>query len=131
MFPRTAYEMTEADLEELLAACKPVIAMMIGGRWPSSPQENANRAWERLGEKMGFDPMTVRPVDGKGNRFFTAVPCETETQRAERATREAEDNRQKEIQRLTNEIAEREARLATLTGDEVAARERAAELRRG
>lgn len=72
MSPTADYEMTEEDLKEILDACKPVVYMIIAGREPSSPQENANRAWERLGKKMGFDFMTVQPSD-KGPRFFTAI----------------------------------------------------------
>jgi hypothetical protein len=41
-----------------------------------TPQENANKAWQRLGEKMGFDYMTVQPIPGKGQRHFTAVEGE-------------------------------------------------------
>ena len=69
------YEMSQKDLDELLDACKPVPYMIIGGVAPRSPQENANAAWKKLGEKMGFDHMTVRPSN-KGKRFFTAVPKE-------------------------------------------------------
>jgi predicted TIM-barrel fold metal-dependent hydrolase len=69
---RKEFEMTEEDLNALLEACKPVPYMVIGGYVPRSPQENANDAWERLGKKMGFDHMTVRPISGKGDRFFTA-----------------------------------------------------------
>ena len=49
--------------------------MIIGGRAPISRQENANNAWKRLGNKIGFDHMAVRP-NGKGDRFFTAIPKE-------------------------------------------------------
>lgn len=114
MYPRTNYEMTEEDLEEILNACKPVPVMMIGGHVPASQQENANRAWERLGKKMGFDYMTVRPIQGKGNRFFSAVPTENETQREERLKREAEEKRLLEIKRLEREIAELQAQMALL-----------------
>ncbi len=113
MYPRTEYEMTEGDLKELMEACKPVVAMMIGGHGPSSPQENANRAWQRLGEKMGFDHMTVRPT-GRGNRFFTAIPSETEAARTERVAREAEEKKQADIKRLSNEIADRQTQLDAL-----------------
>ncbi len=78
MLPHTEYEMTEADMEALLDAGKSTPVMMIGGTTGSSPQENANRAWAALGDKMGFDSMTVRPTSGKGHRFFTAVPNETQ-----------------------------------------------------
>ena len=46
--------------------------MIIGNVLPASPQENANRAWENLGSKMGFKGMTVQPVKGKGVAYFTA-----------------------------------------------------------
>jgi len=75
MAKRTAYEMTQENLDVLLDASKPVRYMIVGGRPPSSPQENANRAWASLGEKMGFDSTTVRPSN-KGNRYFTAIPKE-------------------------------------------------------
>ena len=71
---RTSYEMTEADLAKILDACKPVPMVMLQCGEPSSPQENANRAWAELGKRMGFDPMTVEPT-GRGDRFFTAEPA--------------------------------------------------------
>jgi hypothetical protein len=80
----------------------------------NSPQENANRAWEALGRKMGFDYSTVQPIPGKGQLFFSAVPSETEEARKERLQREAEEKRQHEIERLTTEIAELEKQLAEL-----------------
>lgn len=106
MYPRTNYEMTEADLQEILDACKPVVAMMIGGTLPSSPQENANNAWRKLGEKMGFDHMTVQPIAGKGNRFFSAVPTEPEDVRAARLESEAEEKRLAEIERLEAKVVQ-------------------------
>uniref|UniRef100_A0A6M3XX36 Uncharacterized protein n=1 Tax=viral metagenome TaxID=1070528 RepID=A0A6M3XX36_9ZZZZ len=84
MYPRTEYEMTEDDLNELVKACKPTPCMLIGGYAPATPQENAIRVWKNLGEKMGFDHMTAWPVYGKESRFFTAIPSETEQQREER-----------------------------------------------
>jgi len=70
---RTNYEMSKEDLQTLLDACRsvPMIALQCGGA-PSSPQENANRAWAELGRKFHFDPMTVEP-NRKGDRFFSAV----------------------------------------------------------
>lgn len=70
------YEMTEEELQELNTASKPTPAMwtsngtLIGG----TPQANANRFWARLASKYGFEPMSPRPIDGKGPRFFTANP---------------------------------------------------------
>lgn len=113
MNPRVDYEMTEKNLEEILEACKPVPCMLIGDYAPPSPQENANSAWANLGEKMGFDSETVRPSN-KGQRFFKAVPSETETQRQEREHREKEEKRQKEIKELQEDIAKKQNRLDEL-----------------
>ena len=68
---RKEFEMTEADLEKILDASKPTRYMIIGTSMPRSPQENANDAWQELGNRMGFDFMTVVPTN-KGDRFFTA-----------------------------------------------------------
>jgi hypothetical protein len=68
---RREFEMTKADLDELLEAMKPVPLIMLQCGTPPSQQERANDAWRRLGERMGFQHMTVRPV-GKGDRFFSA-----------------------------------------------------------
>lgn len=64
--------MTEAQYEELLAQMKPVPYMIIGGQAPRSQQENANLAWEKLGDILGFKHMTVRP--GNSKLSFTAEP---------------------------------------------------------
>lgn len=69
---RQHFVMTDDDLEELMDACKPVPLIMLQCGMPSSPQENANDAWARLGEKLKFDSSTVQPVAGKGTKFFTA-----------------------------------------------------------
>jgi hypothetical protein len=112
--PETNYEMTQADLDAILDACKPVPAMMIGGTLPRSQQENANDAWAALGRKMGFDHMTVRPIAGKGDRFFSAVPSETDMMKSERLAREAEAERTAKIQTLKREIAYKQAELAKM-----------------
>ena len=65
------FEMTEVQLDRLMAASQPVRYMVFGGKAPPSTQENANRAWCLLGKELGFDHMTVSPSD-KGDRFFTA-----------------------------------------------------------
>lgn len=73
MSNRQRFEMTEADLKQVLEACKPVPYMVFGGVEPRSPQQNANDAWAELGSRMGFDSTTVEPT-GEGDRVFTAVP---------------------------------------------------------
>ena len=70
------FEMTDEDLATLLDACRPTPAMWISGGMLmcGTPQENANRAWAQLGEKLKFKTLTVQPVPGKGQKFFTAEP---------------------------------------------------------
>ena len=103
--------MTENDLKNLLDSCKPTPVMRIGGCTGPSQQENANRAWRELGKKYGFDYMTVRPVQGKGQRFFTAVPTENETQKKERLEKESEAKRLYEIESIKNQIVSLQNRL--------------------
>ncbi len=114
MYPRTNYEMTEEDLTTMLAASQPVRCMQIGSYSPRTPQENANRAWAALGKKMGFDHMTVRPHPSKGNRFFSAVPSETEPQRVERLAKGAKEKRAAEIAALKRDISDKQAKLHQL-----------------
>lgn len=116
MYPRTNYEMTQEDLDTLLSAMRPVPVMMIGGFAPRSQQENANDAWAALGKKMGFDPMTVRPISGMSTRHFSAVPSETDIQRAERLTREAEEKRLRELAEVDAELERLQDRRNALAG---------------
>ena len=116
-YPRTNYEMTDDDLKELMEASKPTPCFMIGHYSPPSPQENSNRAWAHLAKKMGFDYMTVQPIQGKGVKFFSAVPNETESQRVERLTKEAEEKKASDIKRLEDEIAAKQVELNKLRMD--------------
>lgn len=113
MYPRTNYEMTPEDLEKILDACKPVPMIMLQCGPGRSPQERANDAWQELGSRMGFDHMTVQPT-GKGDRFFTAVPSETEQHRNERLLREKEDAQKAEVERIKGEIKTLQDKLATI-----------------
>lgn len=69
---RKEFEMSEKQFEEILEACEPVPMIMLQCGTPSSPQENANRAWDSLGAEMGFDGMTVRP-NGSDKKFTAEV----------------------------------------------------------
>jgi hypothetical protein len=68
---RKEFEMTEEQLAKLMEASKPVAMIALNCGSPSSPQENANRAWAKLGKERGFLSMTVEP-HSKGYRFFSA-----------------------------------------------------------
>jgi len=72
---RSNFEMSESDLSTLLSAMQPVPMIMIQYGSPRSIQERANDAWEELGQRLGFEHMTVQP-SGKGDRFFSAVAKE-------------------------------------------------------
>ena len=69
---RKEFQMTPDELKKLLESCRPVPMIMLQCGTPSSPQENANRAWQSLAAKYGFDWESVRPVSGKDNHYFTA-----------------------------------------------------------
>ena len=69
---RTEFEMSEEQLAQLLEASKPTTAI----RGFSTPQENANCAWQHLADELGFVWDTVAPVPGKGRRVFSAVATE-------------------------------------------------------
>ena len=69
---RKEFTMTETQLNRLIESSKPVPYMIFGEVEPTSPQKNANMAWARLGDELGFDSMTVRPVQGKTSKYFTA-----------------------------------------------------------
>lgn len=74
---RQDYEMSQADLDGMLAsisAARKTSGMFLSGGMPMSDvQATANAEWAKLGARMGFDPMSVRPT-GRGDRFFSAVP---------------------------------------------------------
>lgn len=108
--------MTPADLEKILEACKSVPMIMLQCGAPKSPQERANDAWEELGRRMGFDHMTVQPT-GNGNRFFTAVPSETEVQREDRIQRELLECKRKEIENTKSQIGKLQKQLQHLEGN--------------
>ena len=84
MNERKEFEISQEDLEKLLKASRPTPVMYISGGIPmaGTPQENANQAWATLGKRLGFDAMSVRPVSGKGNRFFTAMTTDDGVQAA-------------------------------------------------
>ncbi len=105
MNPRVDYEMSQNALDKILEACEPVMCMKIGNSMPSSQQENANRAWAALGKEMSFDSETVRPSN-KGQRFFTAVPSETEAQKQERLQRNEISTLNSDVVDLANAIRE-------------------------
>lgn len=73
MSARQLFEMTQADYDELIHAMRPIPLVALQCGMPPSQQEMANDAWKRLGERMGFDGMSVEP-SSRGKVFFTALP---------------------------------------------------------
>jgi hypothetical protein len=68
------FKLTDNQLKKILDASKPTLCIMVGGIVPPTPQDNANAAWRSLGDELGFDYLTVRPVPGKDEHYFTATP---------------------------------------------------------
>ena len=114
IYPRVEYQMTEADLETIFEAIKPVPMIMLQCGSPPSQQERANAAWAALGKKMGFDGDTVKPMPLKGNLFFTAVPTENETQRADRELRETRERINLKVAGIRQQIIDLENQLLIL-----------------
>lgn len=75
---RREFELSEQQYARVLEACAPLAAIMVGGTMPETSQTRANRVWAALGVEMGFEPMTVLPINGCGPRFFTAEEVERE-----------------------------------------------------
>ncbi len=114
MYPRQQYEMTEEDFQNILDAGKPTVAFWGSGGVPfgNTSQENANAAWKRLGDKMGFVWDSCQPIPGRPGRFFSAVPSETPEIRAAREEREAIQVKRDNIARLEREVEDAKRRLA-------------------
>ncbi|MHA1481922.1 MAG: hypothetical protein ACTSQA_00605 [Candidatus Heimdallarchaeaceae archaeon] len=105
MCSRVQYKMTEEEFQDLIVnACRSVPCIMVGDSVPSSPQENANRAWEALGSKLGFDFMTVEPISGAGPRFFTAIPVPRE-QKKDKEKRKINEERLKQVEALRLDLS--------------------------
>lgn len=68
------YEMSEEQLQKIMDASEPVPMIALHCGPITSPQENANRAWQELGREMGFKWDTARPIRGEDHRIFTAEP---------------------------------------------------------
>ncbi len=76
MSERKSYTMTQSDYDQIvekIEAARKVSGMFLsGGRPMGDVQETANQAWKELGDRMGFEHMSVRP--GSSKLQFTAVP---------------------------------------------------------
>lgn len=77
---RREFELSQEQLDKLLKASEPVPYVIIGGVEPPHPQQNANAAWQELAAEMGFQWETVEPVEGKDQKFISAIPIETENE---------------------------------------------------
>jgi hypothetical protein len=73
------FEMTPEQHTKLLEACKPTPMIMLQCGTPRSPQESANSAWKVLGDELGFDHMTARPIAGEPETVFEAKPARDES----------------------------------------------------
>lgn len=75
---RKEYTMKMADYDKFTEASLPMPVMAIGNFTFPTTQENINRAWENLGNKMGFDGTTA--LSSEQNPLnFTAIPNDIKT----------------------------------------------------
>lgn len=65
------YQMSDEQFAELKEISRPVPLIMLQRGMPPDAQEAANRFWERLGWRLGFDPATVIR-SSRGPQFFGA-----------------------------------------------------------
>lgn len=114
IYPRTNYEMTEAQEKRLLESMQAVPMIMLHCGPGRSQQERANDAWAALGKELGFDGTTVQPRSGFGQRHFTAIPSETEEQRQDRAAKELLAAEEQEVEKLRAQIETAQKRLTKL-----------------
>jgi hypothetical protein len=78
MTERCDFEMSQADFDGIMAKINsarstPLVAIHCGPI--RSIQEVANDAWKELGDRMGFDAMTVQR--GRSDRHFSAITAAT------------------------------------------------------
>ncbi len=74
---RVTCELTEEQHARLIAASQPVPYLVFGDREPASPTERTHAVWRELGEELGFDWETARPISGMSDRWFDAERKET------------------------------------------------------
>ena len=78
MSMRRDYTMTEEDYNKIISAieaARKTSGMFLSGGMPmGNVQQAANDAWEELGNRMGFEGMSVLP--GASRLQFSAMPKE-------------------------------------------------------
>jgi len=80
MTTRRQFTMTQADYDaitdRITAARRPSGRFLSGGMPTGDARQTANDAWIEVGNRLGFDGMTARPVDHFNPLEFTAIPKE-------------------------------------------------------
>lgn len=66
------FQMTQVQYDKLIEACRPQMYLVATGTEPDV-RGTILRAWDALGDEMGFVGETAMPIDGKSGCFFTAV----------------------------------------------------------
>lgn len=76
---RQEFEMTQEEMDKIISINKeggdPVMYLSGGIPLGRSLQEKINDYWKELGQKYGFEPMSVQG-SSKGKLFFTATVLE-------------------------------------------------------
>jgi hypothetical protein len=69
---RQKFTMTEEQHAAIAAGFNSIPGSILGGGKPIGPEAEANKAWRVLGETLGFNYLTVQPVEGESDYNFTA-----------------------------------------------------------
>ena len=66
------YKLTPEQHQAIKEASKPVPLLYLASGQPmfESSEERINNAWKKLGEELGFDWETAKPIPGEPNDIF-------------------------------------------------------------
>ena len=83
---RQEFKMTQEEMDNIISINKgggdPVMFLSGGTPMGVSLQEKINQYWQILGDKYGFEPMTVKG-SSKGHLYFLAKPVKIEPKKSQ------------------------------------------------
>lgn len=77
---RQTFTMTAEQYAKMLQLSRPTAYLVMGGRPPMSVQERMNRAWDELGDEMGFIGSSARAIGSGDPKRFSAIPKEKKSE---------------------------------------------------
>jgi hypothetical protein len=115
MLVRKNFTITDDQVKKLMDAENDTPSLTIGGVKVKSVHENTQMAWQELGEELGFDYLTVRPIHNLGYKHFSAIPKPSVEQQKILIVDLRNRRLQKEIDEVMREITLLEAKLCELS----------------